>query len=49
MKSLTQEEVLDKINKSESFKGLEIVDLNFDNFTFDKTVDFRGSNVYRGS
>lgn len=40
MQPLTQEEVLEKINKLESFEGLEIGDLHFENFKIDNCVNF---------
>ena len=40
---LTKDEVLDIIDKYESFKGVEIGDVNFTNHTFSKHVDFRGA------
>ena len=43
MKPLTREEVLDKIKKSESFEGIEIGDIVFTNFRFQKSVNFSGA------
>jgi len=43
MLPLTQQEVLDKINKSESFVGIEIGDLNFSDLKFIAFIDFKGA------
>ena len=47
IKPLTKEEVLEKIDKGESFKGVEIGDVDFDGFSFYEPVNFDGA-VFKG-
>ena len=48
IKLLTKEEVLDKINKGKSFEDVEIGDVDFSKFSFDKPVNFDGA-IFKGN